>query len=284
MATANSKYRLTHLVSISITELKSGGRASRVENSFAVRKKKLYEEVMEQISRLIESGNYNVGDRLPSLQELSEMFAVGKPTLREALSVLAAIGTLEIRHGSGIFIKRLPLKPHYEILSRLGEVDNEKLLYWLEFRRAVEVEAARLAAERRDENDIRAIEEAEGRMEEGIRQGKVASREDYLFHYRIAQATHNPIFTQISMTNEPMLQQYFELSLRQSLATPWRRELVIEEHREIIDSIKKGRPHEARRAMLEHITNVIRKVQLLEGMSGNKSNKEEGKVEDEKNT
>lgn len=252
-----------------------------MENSFAVRKKKLYEEVMEQISRLIESGNYQVGDRLPSLQELSEMFAVGKPTLREALSVLAALGTVEIRHGSGIFIKRLPLKPRYEILSRLGEVDNEKLLYWLEFRRAVEVEAARLAALRRNESDILAIEEAESRMEEGIRQGKVASREDYLFHHYIAQATHNPIFVQISMTNEPMLQQYFELSQRQTLATPWRRDLVIDEHRQILEGIRKGCPHEARRAMLEHITNVVRKVQFLEGLS---STKEEGRVEDEKNT
>ena len=229
-----------------------------------MRKKKLYEEVMEQISRLVENGNYSVGDRLPSLQELSEMFAVGIPTLREALSVLAAIGTLEIRHGSGTFIKRLPLKPRYEILTQLGEIDNEKLLFWLEFRLPVEGEAARLAADRRTEKDIADIEEAQRLMEEGIKAGEIASHEDYLFHYRIALATHNPIFAQVSLNNEEILQQYFELSLRQSMATPWRRELVIGEHNRIVECIKNKHPLEARRAMLEHLTNVVRKVQLLD--------------------
>ncbi len=231
---------------------------------FVIHKKKLYEEVMEQISNLVESRGYNTGDRLPSLQELSEMFEVGKPTLREALSVLAATGALEIRHGSGIFIKRLPLKPQYDRLAQLPEVESEKLLYWLEFRRAIEVEAAGLAAQRRDEEDIAAIEEAQRRLEEEVNRGGIGAEWDYQFHYRIALATHNPIFAQPATTTSYILRQYFELSLRQSLAMPWRREVVKTEHTQILESIRKGRPREARRAMLEHINNVEIKVKLLE--------------------
>lgn len=234
---------------------------------FTIRKKKLYEEVMDQISRLIENGPYNVGDRLPSLSELSEMFGVGKPTLREALSALAAIGVLEIRHGSGIFVKRLPLKPQYEILTQLGQTDTENLLHWLEFRRAMEAETAKLAAERRTEEELEAIEEAHRRIEEEITRGETASHWDYLFHHRIAVATHNPIFVQLSLNNEYMLERYFILSLRQSRATPWRREMVILEHGKILEAIKRSRPLEARRAMLYHIENTIRKVKFLEELS-----------------
>jgi len=234
----------------------------KVVEKFVIQKRKLFEEVIEQISKLAISGNYQVGDRLPSLQELSEMFKVGKPTLREALSVLAVTGALEIRHGSGIFIKCLPLKPEYEMLAQLGEVESEKLLYWLEFRRAIEVEAAGLAAGRRNEADLQGLEEVHQRLEEEILQGKLGANWDYQFHYRIALATHNPIFAQAVTTTANILQQYFELSLRQSLTMPSRGELVISEHRNILDSIKKGQSREARLAMLNHIDNVERKVKF----------------------
>ncbi|MCL4514688.1 MAG: FadR family transcriptional regulator [Firmicutes bacterium] len=232
---------------------------------FVVHKKKLYEEVMEQISKLIESRNYETGDRLPSLQELSEMFGVGKPTLREALSVLGATGALEIRHGSGIFIKRLPLNPRYDLLAQLPEVESQQLLHWLEFRRAIEVEAAGLAARRRSEEDVAAIEEAQKRLEEEVNRGGIGAEWDYQFHYRIALATHNPIFAQPAATTSYILRQYFELSLRQSMAMPWRREVVKTEHNQILESIKRGKAREARRAMLEHINNVEIKVKLLVG-------------------
>lgn len=245
---------------------------------FIIRKKKLYEDVIDQIIRLVETQNYQVGDRLPSLQELSEMFRVGKPTLREALCVLASTGALEIVHGNGIFIRRLPLKPYDRILVPLDDIDNEQLLYWLELRRAIEVEAAALAAERRQESDLQYIEEAQLKLEEELREGnsKTIADWDYQFHHRIVLATHNPIFIQAATTIAQTLQQYFEPTSRQSMAIPWRKELVASEHRKILEQIKNSRPREARRTMLEHITNVERKVCLLnkQGLGAGKEERE----------
>ncbi|MDA8228053.1 MAG: FadR/GntR family transcriptional regulator [Desulfitobacterium hafniense] len=235
-------------------------------SKYAIQKKKLYEEVMEQISRLIRSGEYRVGDRLPSLQELSDMFEVGKPTLREALSVLTATGVLEIRHGSGIFVRKLFDDQLYDVAAQLGRVEGEKLLYWLEYRRAIEVEAAGLAAKRRNEFDIRSIEEAQMYLEEDTAKGNIGATWDYEFHEKIALATHNPIFSQAVTTTADILQQFFELSRRQSLAMPSRKEIVTNEHREILDCIKRGQPLEAQRAMLRHIDNVEKKVKLLSGI------------------
>lgn len=233
---------------------------------FLIRKKKLYEEIVEQITRLIKSGHYKIGDKLPSFQELSEMFGVGKPTLREALSVLASSGVLEIRHGNGTFIKRLPVDPE-DILTQLGNVEGEQLLSWLEYRRAIETEAASLAAERRSEADILAMEEVEQRLEGEIALGAITVEPDYQFHYRIALATQNPIFSQAYTTIAPILQEYFQLSLRYGRTLPWHRELVVEEHRNIIESIRKQQPRDARRAMIKHINNVAGRVRLLESLT-----------------
>lgn len=229
---------------------------------YAIQKKKLYEEVMEQINKLIASGEYRIGDKLPSLQELSEMFEVGKPTLREALSVLASAGIVEIRHGSGIFVNRIGSE---EISSAvfLGSVERDNLLSWLEFRQAIEGEAARLAAFRRDKLDLRQIKEAQEHLEEEISQGHIGADWDYLFHERIALATHNPIFAQAITTTADILKQHFEVSLRQSLAMPSRRGMVIAEHREILDFIHRQDSEGARIAMLRHLENVEKKVKVL---------------------
>lgn len=231
--------------------------------NYAIAKKKLYEEVMDQILKLVTNGGYKVGDRLPSLQELSDMFGVGKPTLREALSVLAATGILEIRHGSGIFVRKLFDDHVYDAAAQIGKIEGESLIYWLEYRRAIEVEAAALAAIRRNEFDIRSMEEAHKGLEADALLGKTETKWDFLFHQRIALATHNPIFTKSVATTYDLFHHYFELSLKQTLAIPSRREIVTQEHWDILAAIKKGEPPAAQKAMLRHIDNIAKKVKLL---------------------
>jgi GntR family transcriptional regulator, transcriptional repressor for pyruvate dehydrogenase complex len=236
---------------------------NRMNKKFAVKKRKLFEEVIDQFQTLLESGEYQVGDKLPSLTNLAELFNVGKPTLREALSVLTSTGVLEINQGSGVFVRRLTLEPEPELLSSFEKVDSEQLLYWLEFRRAFEVEAAGLAALRRSEDDLRELEEIERQLEAELEQGKIASEWDYKFHYAIAKATKNPIFTEAISSNAHILQQQFFENIRQTIAIPSRRELIITEHQKLIEAIKNGKTREARQMMRKHIENAERKMKLL---------------------
>lgn len=227
---------------------------------YKIEKRKLYEEVKEQILKLIVNSEYAVGDRLPSLLELSEMFAIGKPTLREALSVLCSNGVLEIRHGSGIYLKRLGEPEHQENPLFLGEVESNNLLSWLEFRKSIEVSTAGLAAQRRTEEDLLSIEEANRNMEQEIASGRIGAAWDYQFHERIALASHNCIYAQVIKTTEHILKHYFESNLKQTFGMPTRRNLVAVEHREILDCIRKGLFSEAQEAMMRHLMNVERKV------------------------
>lgn len=231
---------------------------------FVAQKKRLYEEVIEQFAKLLANGEYAVGDKLPSLPELSKIFEVGKPTLREALSVLVSTGVVEVQHGKGIYVKRLTLKPEREIFGNFNEVGVEELRYWLEFRRTIEFEVAGLAAQRRTNEDLDKIDAIVWEIEKKLERGENTDSLDYEFHIAIALATHNPVFAEALKTNTHVLQhQYFE-RIRQSVVPTARKEMIISEHRRIYDAIKKGDALSARKMMEKHMDNAIRKLELIE--------------------
>jgi GntR family transcriptional regulator, transcriptional repressor for pyruvate dehydrogenase complex len=69
-------------------------------------KQSLPDKLARQIRGTIQSGNYRRGDRLPPIVEMAKRFEVGQPSIREALKKLEAMGVVQIRHGSGVFVTR----------------------------------------------------------------------------------------------------------------------------------------------------------------------------------
>lgn len=66
--------------------------------------RRLYRQIADQISRLIDSGEYPPGSRLPAERILAEKLSVSRPTVREALIALEVEGRVEIRGGAGVFV------------------------------------------------------------------------------------------------------------------------------------------------------------------------------------
>jgi len=231
-----------------------------IPETYAVQKKKLYESVIEQMDKLLSSGRYAVGDKLQSIEELSRLFGTSRPTLREAFSVLASTGVLEISHGRGVFIKSLTVRPMTGDISAVG---GTNLLHWLEFRRTVEIDAAGLAAKRRTADQVRELRHLITGIEDKLNAGEIAEDLDYKFHIVIAQATQNPIYASALRTNEHALQHHVFENLRQSLTVPARKLLIMQEHHQIFDAIKNGNARQARRAMETHLLNAERKLRLL---------------------
>lgn len=231
--------------------------------NYAAQKKKLYETVIEQVDRLLSSGAYAVGDKLPSLDELSRMFSTSKPTLREAFSVLASTGVLEISHGRGVFIKSLAIRTKQSAVADFSQATGTSPLHWLEFRRTIETEAAALAAERRTDADVARLEQLVEAIGDKLDAGENAEDLDYQFHIAIADATRNPVYASALMTQAHAMQQRIFEDLRQSVTVPTRKLLIMQEHRKILDSIKKQNAAQARRAMETHLLNAERKLSLL---------------------
>ena len=155
----------------------------------STRRTGLVDQVISQLRAQIDSGEWGVGDRIPTESELSEQLEVGRNTVREAVRALAHAGLLEIRQGAGTFVRAS---------SELGgalrrRLERSRLRENLEVRRALEVEAARLAALRHSEADMADIDRALALREETWRERDMGTfvEADFTLHKTVVLATHN---------------------------------------------------------------------------------------------
>ena len=79
----------------------------------SVESRRLYRQIADQINRLIDSGEYPAGGRLPSERLLATQLSVSRPTLREALIALEVEGRVEIRGGAGVFVLERQAAPTF---------------------------------------------------------------------------------------------------------------------------------------------------------------------------
>jgi DNA-binding FadR family transcriptional regulator len=143
--------------------------------------------------RVVE-GVWQVGVRLPSEPVLAAELGVGRSTLREAVRALSHAGVLEVRQGSGTFVRAAPAAA--ELAVRL---QRAQALEVYEVRRALEVEAAATAAKRRTKADLERIDAALERREAaraaGLRAAMLAA--DLEFHRAVVEAAHNPLLSEL---------------------------------------------------------------------------------------
>ncbi len=141
------------------------------------------------------------GDRLPSERELALRFGASRPAVREALAVLEALRIVERRPNSGIYLRHVGRQGSIEAMVLqaelgvpLGEAEVHEVV---ELRRIMELQAIRLAAARRTEDDLRRIGAA---LEEGARciaAGVNLADADAAFHLALVEATGNRVFLRV---------------------------------------------------------------------------------------
>jgi DNA-binding FadR family transcriptional regulator len=154
-----------------------------------------FEAVVEQVRTAVDLGLLVPGDRLPPERELAAMFDVSRPTVREALRVLAMSGYVGIRRGSagGAYVLERPRSDHADRVREDLSAHRGELSALLEWRRVVEAEAAALAATRISDDQLRALRarlvESGGRH---VRSHGLWRAADSRFHIAIAEATGNP--------------------------------------------------------------------------------------------
>jgi DNA-binding FadR family transcriptional regulator len=151
--------------------------------------------VIEQLREQITTGQWAVGARIPTESELAQLTATSRNTVREAVQSLVHAGLLERRQGSGTYV--LASSELAGAVSR--RVAGARHRDVLEVRRTLEAGIARLAAARRTDEDVARMhallaERAQARRDGDI-DGLVAV--DVELHRAIAQATHNPVLTEL---------------------------------------------------------------------------------------
>ncbi|MCR2806441.1 FadR/GntR family transcriptional regulator [Paenibacillus soyae] len=218
-----------------------------------------HEIVGRMIVDKISAGDWEPGEKLPSVVDLSAQFGVGRSTVREALSALKATGWLDIRHGGGTFVKKvLPTDARQHDGVPLFQ-QAKSILELLEVRQILEAGTSALAAERRTEEDVRKLEAILESMEEALRTNDTAAgeRADVAFHAAIAAASRNTLLVQLmdslSQRFGETIGQTRELWFYQEQSTA---ERLLEEHRSIFQAIAEGNTAVAAKLIREHLTKV----------------------------
>jgi len=208
----------------------------------------------KQILQLIRSENLQPGDRLPAAKALAERFAVATPTLREALRRLQTTGEIEIRHGSGIYVRytqeRFVLaNPHHARLKRTT------ILQLLDARLLIEPHLAEHAAWHATEADIGDLEQLLDRARDDrvdVDADKHLHRVNMLFHATIARISGNLVLHHI-------IESLIELYSSEQLAIQWlydARSRDHQQHRAIFAAIRDQVPELARERMAMHLRDV----------------------------
>jgi DNA-binding FadR family transcriptional regulator len=155
----------------------------------------LVEQVIAQLRARVSSGEWPAGGRIPTEPQLVEALEVGRNTIREAVRALVHAGVLECRQGSGTYVTG------DDELSRavVRQATAAHLADVMEVRRALEVEAARLAALRRTPEDLVSLDRALAGRDAAWREGRPADfvEADAVLHTAIVAAAHNSMLAQL---------------------------------------------------------------------------------------
>ena len=160
-----------------------------------VRREALSDKVIAQLRRQITSGAWPVGSRIPTETELVEQLGVARNTVREAIRALAHTGLLDIRHGSGSYV-RATSELAGMMRTRFANAHTDDVA---EVRGALEIRAARLASARRTPEDLERLDALLAQREQawsaGDRVGFVNA--DAAFHLAVVSASHNTVLAEL---------------------------------------------------------------------------------------
>jgi DNA-binding FadR family transcriptional regulator len=201
-------------------------------------------QVQEQVAAFVASEGFKSGDRLPSLRELTETLGVSRPSVREGLRALEALGIIEIKHGSGIYVAggMPPIAPNaaFSADSAIGAQAAREILA---VRLSVEPEVSALAALHATDEDLAKL----GRDVDEFRRdfGKMTNPpSDAAFHIDLCRASHNNAFLEIMK----WIAQFYAKDAKRPEAKD------VDDHARIFAAVMNRDSRAARREMTRHLT------------------------------
>ncbi len=227
-------------------------------------KKKLADAVMEEIKRMIESGELKEGDRLPNQIEFASQLNVSRTSLREAFRVLDLLGAIEQRPGFGTVIKKYnPVTFSSGVVSPPLMSDAEATLELLQAREVIEVGAARLAAENASQQQLDELGEQVARLRLALEKGETQTyiEADVAFHRSIAEFSGNRFILYSFRTLKGYIEQYMQECFG---VLPGMLSSSEKLHRSIFRSISSRNPDKAAGAMHDHIRHIQQNYTLYQ--------------------
>jgi GntR family transcriptional repressor for pyruvate dehydrogenase complex len=214
------------------------------------REETLTQRAQQQLEEIIVSGRMKAGSRLPSESDMATMLNVSRTVVREAVRLLSAKGLVDVRTGSGVYVRELNgsmVRDPIELLLRHRAISIEEII---EVRALVEVQLAGLAAERARPADIQALEDSIAALSRPGLSPSDYTRLDVAFHARLAAAGRNALFVILSETINMVMASRIESEYRENPEAP---QDAIREHTAILNCVRVGDVQGARKAMADSL-------------------------------
>jgi GntR family transcriptional repressor for pyruvate dehydrogenase complex len=230
-----------------------------------IRKKTVPEEIIHELKSLIDSGKITPGSKLPPERELARMLNVSRPSLREALRALSLLGIVDNRHGSGTYLASSPDRWPLEPFSILLSLNKGALLDIFEARKSLEGTVAALAARRRNDDDLKSMQEALGKMRVNVRNYGTYTKHELRFHKAIVEAAGNRVISDLMNKLYRLLIDTRKRVYRDASETPSYLDEDLRHHEEIFERIKSGDEQMAIRTMTDHLLLFEQRLKDEEG-------------------
>lgn len=225
-----------------------------------ISRKKVADAVIEEIKRMIQSGELKEGQKLPNQNAFAAQLGVSRTSLREALNTLTRLGITEQRPGYGTVLRsRMPAIFVDHVYPPLIS-DKQATIELIEVRRFVEAGTAELSVKNIKPDQIKEMDSLIKEMPKSLKEGRI---DDYIghdlaFHYLIAKASHNRFLINIFITIRGFLEQYMRESFR---VMPWMLARSLKFHQNIYQAIKNRSAPQAAFHMKRHILDVQKAIQ-----------------------
>ena len=217
----------------------------------------LVEQVYNQLLKMIIRRELKPDDRLPSEMVLCDQMGVSRNTLRAALNKLDALGFTVSRQGGGTYVKEVDSDVYLNFFVPALLTHNVNLLEVMQFRKGIEVEAARLAAANATDEDIAELSELLEHCKKNLDEMERFAQSNTDFHTAVAKASHNMMFKKMMEIIRMMIlteMQNFLVAQGEDVDSTFYHEMVLR-------CIIEGKPEEAAFFMERHLTLVIKRVE-----------------------
>ncbi|PLR82101.1 FadR family transcriptional regulator [Bacillus canaveralius] len=207
--------------------------------------KKVSELVVEGIEKLIDSGEFQAGEKLPSVRELCDLFGVGRSAVRDAITTLKGKGTVFVKQGEGTYICEFETAKLFN--HQVAIPSNYEIGKLFEVRKLLEPGIAELAASNRSSENLHKMEDAI------FNQAASEWEADYQFHIAIAKSAGNEILIELlqmisATTKKAMIDFHHHIETNPATVIK-----IKKQHKQIYEAIKAQNRDASNRLMIRHL-------------------------------
>lgn len=218
-----------------------------------VKKTRVYEAIVAQLTSLILEGEIKPGEKLPSERELCDQFGVGRNSVREATRALESARLVETRQGEGTFVTAHPESMVHMISEKVSSDAESGIHHLFEARMVLEPQIAALAAERVTGAELEDLEDTLRRQHGAVEGGGLGLEEDTQFHLGLAEAAKNQFLHHLLSSLLNTLSEMRERSLGRDESARFR---SWEAHQEILDAVSNKDQNKAVAGMISHLVDI----------------------------